>query len=50
MNEILYLIWAIVGTIFAIGLLILIVIMRRKHGEEITSIEDKAEINQKRAF
>ena len=45
-----YLIWAIVVTIIALGLVGLIIIMRKKHEEELDEIEDTAEINQKKAF
>lgn len=49
-SEILYLIWAIVVTIIAIGLVALLITIRKKHEEKLEEIEDEAEINQKRAF
>lgn len=49
-SEIVYLIWAIVVTIIAIGLVALLITIRKKHEEKLEEVEDEAEINQKRAF
>src|SRR2546428_9818011 len=45
-NEILYLIWAIVVTVIVVGLLAIIVMMRRKHEE----IEKEGEVDRKRTL
>ncbi len=49
-SETIYLIWAIVVTIIAIGLVVLLITIRKKHGEKLEKVENDAEINQKKAF
>ncbi len=49
-STIIYLIWAIVVTIIAMGLTVLLIALRKKHDEELEKMAGEAKINQKRAF